>query len=137
MARGSYIYTKTVNAIEMTKAILAGQFLQSTSAFDNARIKVLGMIGRVGSKDIDLNNKVVRMIMAAIKSEFINDYASGLRPDNPTYMRDLVSESEEELSYRLDAGSKTLKISGNKYPLTSYIGGNAEITFTAAKSDKM
>lgn len=134
MAQDSYIETKTRNAISMTKNILKGQFLQSTKAFDTATAYILDQIGRKGSKDADLNNKVARIIMAAIKSEFINDYASRIRKDNPTYIRDLVSESEETFEYTQAPGDKAIVLqSASKYDLESYINGRAYVTFKAPK----
>ena len=134
MAMESYIETKTRNAIKMTENILKGQFLQATPAFNNAVQYILSSIGRGGSKDVDLNNKVARIIMAAVKSEFINDYATKLRPDNPTYIRDLVSESEETFEFSQVSGQNGISLKSNSnYNLSSYIGGRAFVTFDAAK----
>lgn len=134
MARDSYILTKTRNAIAMTKSILKGQFLQATKAFDVATWHILKEIGRSDSKNVDLNNKIAKIIMAAIKSEFINDYAKKIRPNNPSYIRDLVSESEETFEYSQSGSSKEIVLSGeSNYDLHSYVGGRALITFTATK----
>lgn len=138
MARESYIQTKTNNAIQMTKNILKGQFLQATRAFDRAIHDILSYIGRSGSKNVDLNNKIAKVIMASIKSEFINEYASGLHPNNPTFIRDLVSESQEEFEAMQAAGHNVISLRSNsKYDLTSYVGGNATIIFNAEKSNKL
>ena len=134
MARESYIETKTINAIKMTENILKGQFLQATPAFNDAISSILSAICRSGSKDVDLNNKISRIIMAAVKSEFINDYAAKLCPNNPTYIRDLVSESEETFEFSQQSGQKNISLkSRSNYNLSSYVGGRAFITFDAAK----
>lgn len=138
MARDSYILTKTRNAISMTKNVLKGQFLQATNAFDKATSDILREIGRPNSKSADLNSKIARAIMASVKSEFINNYAKELHPDNPTFIRDLVSESREEFEGMQAAGHKEISIRGkSNYSLTSYIGGTATITFNSEKSDKL
>lgn len=138
MVRDSYILTKTRNAISMTKNVLKGQFLQATNAFDKATSDVLREIGRPNSKSADLNSKIVRAIMASVKSEFINNYAKELHPDNPTFIRDLVSESREEFEGMQAAGHKEISIRGkSNYSLTSYIGGTVTITFNSEKSDKL
>ena len=133
MARDSYILTKTRNAISMTKSILKGQFLQATKAFDTATWHILKEIGRSDSKNVDLNNKIAKIIMAAIKSEFINDYAKKIRPNNPDYIRDLVSESEETFEYSQSADSKQIYLqSESNHDISRYIGGHAYISFDAA-----
>lgn len=139
MARDSYILTKTRNAIAMTRNILKGQFLQATPAFDDAIKYVLRQIGRSDSKDVELNNKIARIIMSAIKSEFINDYAEKIRPNNPSYIHDLVSESEEEFSYSQVKGSNEILLSSrSKYDISSYAqGGTAIVTFVAENNDKL
>lgn len=138
MANMSYINTKTENAIQMTKNILKGQFLQSTNAFDTAMRQILSAIGRNDSKDVKLRGKISRIITAAVESEFFNQYAEELRPNNPNYIRDLVSESEEEFTGNQVAGEKSIKLNSySNYDLTSYIGGTATITFNAAKSDAL
>ena len=139
MADKSYIGTKTKNAIAITKSILQGQFLQSTDGFDNARRIVLNKIGRPGSKDLALNNKVVQIIMAAIKSDFINMYAETLAQNNPTYIRDLVNESfEENLGYQLEKGSSEMVLSNDmKYKPSSYIGGRVIFGIVGPKNDKI
>lgn len=138
MARDSYILTKTRNAISMTKNVLKGQFLQATNAFDKATSSILREIGRPNSKSADLNSKIARAIMASVKSEFINNYAKELHPDNPTFIRDLVSESREEFEGMQAAGHKEISIRGkSNYSLTSYIGGTATIMFNSEKSDKL
>ena len=139
MADNSYIATKTRNAIAITKSILSGQFLQSTDGFDNARMVVLNKIGRSGSKDLALNNKIVQILMAAIKSEFINSYAKTLQPNNPTYIRDLVNESfEQGIGYQMEQGSTEMKLSNDmKYKPSSYIGGRIVFNINAAKNDNL
>lgn len=138
MANSSYINTKTENAIQMTKNVLKGQFLQSTNAFDTAMRQILSAISRTESKDVKLRSKISRIITAAVESEFFNQYAEELRPNNPNYIRDLVSESEEEFTYSQAAGEKSIKLNSySNYDLTSYIGGTATITFNGTKSDAL
>lgn len=130
LAKQSYVELKTINAISMTKNILKGQFLQSTNAFDVAIQQVLGMIGKKNSLSVDLWNTISRAIMASIKSEFINQYACDLPQYHNTYIHDLVSESNETLTYTQKKGSNRIKITGsNKYPLRSYINKQATASF--------
>lgn len=130
LAEDSYISLKTLNAISMTKNILKGQFLEATNGFDNAVRNILHMIAKGDSKNVDLHKAISRAIAASIKSEFFNSYAKQLRPDNPTYLRDLVSESEEHLEYTQSAQSNRIKVVGEpKYNLKSYIGGTVVVSF--------
>lgn len=139
MAMDSYIHTKTVNAISMTKSILSDQFVQSTQGFLDSMSKVLSDIGRQGSRDLKLNNKIAQILMAAIKSEIINDYAKRLRPNNPTYIRDLVSESREEnIPFELPQGSFEISLGSQlKYKPSSYIGGRVAIQIPTTPNDKL
>ena len=130
MAEESYILLKTDNAISMTKAILKDQFLQSSNAFDNAIPVVLKMIGKPESKSADLWTSIANTLSAAVKSEFINNYAKKLPQYSSTYMRDLISESEDDLEFTQEANSNRLKVVGNpKYDLKSYIGGAVTMKF--------
>ena len=139
MANGSYLATKTINAINMTQDILKGHFLQATAGFNNAKNIMLNLIGRGGSKDLKLNNKVCQAIMAAIKSQFINDYAKRTNKNNPTYIRDLVSESfEENLEYEMEQGSNEMLLSNDmKYKPSSYIGGMVTLSFISKRNDDL
>lgn len=130
LAGHSYIETKTLNAISMTKNILKGQFLQSTNGFNNAIRRVLEMIGSPDSINETLWDNITRGITASIKSEFINEYAKSLPQYNNTYMHDLVSESEEDLEYTQAAGSNRLKVQGTpKYNLKTYIRKPITLSF--------
>lgn len=137
MADRSYIGFKTRAAINITADILKGHFLQATTGFNNARLAILNMIGRTGSKDLKLNNKITYAISAAIKSQIINSYAEERNPNNPTYIRDLVSESfEENLQYHIDQGSNEIQLSNDmKYKPSSYLGGTIYINVEAATVD--
>ncbi len=136
LAEHSYIETKTVNAISMTKNILKGQFLQSTNGFDNAVHRILDMIGNPDSISVTLWDSITKGITASIKSEFINEYAKSLPQYNATYMRDLVSESEEDLEYTQAAGSNRLKvISTPKYNLKTYIRKPIRLMFQYGGKD--
>lgn len=131
MAEESYIRLKTDNAISMTKAILKDQFLQSSNAFDNAIQVVLNMIQRPDSKSVDLWTDIANILSASVKSEFIvNQYAKTLPQYNSTYIRDLISESEDDLEFTQEVNSNRLKVVGNpKYDLKSYIGGAVTMKF--------
>lgn len=130
LAKQSYIELKTINAISMTENILKGQFLQATNAFKNAMQQVLNMIGKSDSLSVDLWNIISQAISASIKSEYINEYAKSIRPNNSTYIHDLVSESEEELQYTQSAGTNRIKLeSKTKYPLETYLHKRAYVTF--------
>lgn len=130
LSKQSYIELKTINAISMTENILKGQFLQATNAFKNAIQVVLNMIGKGDSLSVDLWNEVSHAIMASIKSEYINQYAKNLRPNNPTYIHDLVSESEENLEYTQTAGTNRIKLVGKpKYDIKSYIHKKVYVSF--------
>ena len=130
LAKQSYIELKTINAISMTENILKGQFLQSTNAFKNAIQVVLNMIGKGDSLSVDLWNEVSHAIMASIKSEYINQYARALRPNNSTYIHDLVSESEENLEYTQVGKTNRIKLIGEpKYDIRTYMHKPVHVSF--------
>ena len=138
MAKDSYIQTKTENAISTTKAILNGQFLQATNAFDKATEDMLTMIGKPASSSVDLRSKIAKILMAMVKSQFINQYAKDLHPNNPNFIHDLVSESSEEFTGTSVANNNYIMLNeSSNYDLRSYIGGTATFTFNGAKSDAM
>ena len=138
MVNGSYLLTKTTNAVSMTRDILKGQFLEATLAFYDAVRYVLAAIGRGSSKDVNLRNRIGRLIMSSIKSEFINDYAKRMHPENQMFIKDLVTESEEQFEYSQEAGSNSLRLnSSSNYDLKSYVGGNAYVTFNGAKNENI
>ena len=138
MAEESYIRLKTDNAISMTKAILKDQFLQSSNAFDNAIQVVLNMIQRPDSKSVDLWTDIANILSASVKSEFIvNQYAKTLPQYNSTYIRDLISESEDDLEFTQEVNSNRLKVVGNpKYDLKTYIGGAVTMKFVQDGEDR-
>lgn len=130
LAKQSYIELKTINAISMTENILKGQFLQSTNAFKNAMQIVLNMIGKGDSLSVDLWNEVSHAIMASIKSEYINQYAKDLKPNNSTYIHDLVSESEENLEYTQVGHTNRIKLIGEpKYDIRTYMHKPVHVSF--------
>lgn len=130
LAKQSYIELKTINAISMTENILKGQFLQSTNAFKNAIQVILNMIGKGDSLSVDLWNEVSHAIMASIKSEYINQYAKALRPNNSTYIHDLVSESEENLEYTQVGKTNRIKLVGEpKYGIRTYMHKPVHVSF--------
>lgn len=139
MANDSYLAAKTFGAINIVQSIFSRQFIQSTPGFNNARNLTLNLIGRHGSKDIKLNNKIVQALTAAIKSQFINRYAYGKNKTNPTYIRDLVCESfETDLSFEMEPGSNNATLSNDmKYKPSSYIGGRVYFSFQADYTDKV
>jgi len=93
MENDSYIATKTENAISLTKDILQSQFIQSTPAFQGSLDKILKAVGREESLSVNLVNKAVNALSAAVKSKFFTDTYVPSITTIPSYMHDLVSES--------------------------------------------
>lgn len=89
------------------------------------------MIQRPDSKSVDLWTDIANILSASVKSEFIvNCYAKKLPQYNPTYVRDLISESEDDLEFTQEVNSNRLKVVGNpKYDLKTYIGGAVTMKF--------
>jgi hypothetical protein len=93
MENDSYISTKTDNAIGLTRDILQSQFIQSTPAFQGSLDEILKAIGREESLSVNLVNKAVNALSAAVKSKFFTDTYVPSITTIPSYMHDLVSES--------------------------------------------
>lgn len=116
----SYIGTKTRNAISLTKAVLGEQFMSSTTGFIQMLRQLNTMAGNT-SLSVSFVQSAQKALSAAIKSEFFNDYASRIS-DNPRYMHDLVNSSTEDLEFSYDSSTNSMKITGNKHSLKSYVG---------------
>lgn len=116
----SYIGTKTRNAISLTKVILGGQFMSSTTGFIQMLRQLNTMAGNT-SLSVSFVQSAQKALSAAIKSQFFNDYASRIS-DNPRYMHDLVNSSSEDLEFFYDASTNSMSITGNKHSLKSYVG---------------
>lgn len=116
----SYVGTKTRNAIALTKVILGGQFMSSTTGFIQMLRQLNTMAGNT-SLSVSFVQSAQKALSAAIKSEFFNDYASRIS-DNPRYMHDLVNSSSEDLEFSYDASTNSISITGNKHSLKSYVG---------------
>lgn len=120
LAEHSYVGTKTRNAISLTKVILGGQFMSSTTGFIQMLRQLNTMAGNT-SLSVSFVQSAQKALSAAIKSEFFNDYASRIS-DNPRYMHDLVNSSSEDLEFSYDASTNSMSITGNKHSLKSYVG---------------
>lgn len=116
----SYVGTKTRNAISLTKVILGGQFMSSTTGFIQMLRQLNTMVGNT-SLSVSFVQSAQKALSAAIKSQFFNDYASRIS-DNPRYMHDLVNSSSEDLEFSYDASTNSMSITGNKHSLKSYVG---------------
>lgn len=116
----SYVGTKTRNAIALTKVILRGQFMSSTTGFIQMLRQLNTMAGNT-SLSVSFVQSAQKALSAAIKSKFFNDYASRIS-DNPRYMHDLVNSSSEDLEFSYDASTNSMSITGNKHSLKSYVG---------------
>lgn len=116
----SYVGTKTRNAISLTKVILVGQFMSSTTGFIQMLRQLNTMAGNT-SLSVSFVQSAQKALSAAIKSQFFNDYASRIS-DNPRYMHDLVNSSSEDLEFSYDASTNRMSITGNKHSLKSYVG---------------
>ena len=124
MQNDSYIATKTQNAIESTRGILQNQFIQSTPAFQGSIDKILMAIGREDSLSVSLVSKVVSALSAAVKSKFFTDTYVPAITNNPSYMHDLVSESQEYMQFKVNQQGNAVSLQGTpKYDLQSYCGG--------------
>lgn len=116
----SYVGTKTINAISLTKVILGGQFMSSTTGFIQMLRQLNTMVGNT-SLSVSFVQSAQKALSAAIKSQFFNDYVSRIS-DNPRYMHDLVNSSSEDLEFSYDASTNSMSITGNKHSLKSYVG---------------
>ena len=116
----SYVGTKTRNAISLTKVVLGQQFMSSTTGFIQMLRQLNTMAGNT-SLSVSFVQSAQKALSAAIKSEFFNDYASRIS-DNPRYMHDLVNSSTEDLEFSYDSSTNSMKITGNKHSLKSYVG---------------
>lgn len=116
----SYVGTKTRNAISLTKVILGGQFMSSTTGFIQMLRQLNTMAGNT-SLSVSFVQSAQKALSAAIKSQFFNDYVSRIS-DNPRYMHDLVNSSSEDLEFSYDASTNSMLITGNKHSLKSYVG---------------
>ena len=116
----SYVGTKTRNAISLTKVILGGQFMSSTTGFIQMLRQLNTMAGNT-SLSVSFVQSAQKALSAAIKSQFFNDYVSRIS-DNPRYMHDLVNSSSEDLEFSYDASANSMSITGNKHSLKSYVG---------------
>ena len=124
MQNKSYIATKTDNAIGATKDILRSQFIQSTPAFQGSIDKMLKAIGREDSLSVSLVTKAVNALSAAVKSKFFVDTYVPAITDIPSYMHDLVSESQEYLSFKISKPGYEIELVGDPtYNLKSYCNG--------------
>lgn len=116
----SYVGTKTRNAISLTKVILGGQFMSSTTGFIQMLRQLNTMAGNT-SLSVSFVQSAQKALSAAIKSQFFNDYVSRIS-DNPRYMHDLVNSSSEDLEFSYDASTNSMSVTGNKHSLKSYVG---------------
>lgn len=116
----SYVGTKTRNAISLTKVILGGQFMSSTTGFIQMLRQLNTMAGNT-SLSVSFVQSAQKALSAAIKSQFFNDYVSRIS-DNPRYMHDLVNSSSEDLEFSYDASTNSMSITDNKHSLKSYVG---------------
>lgn len=116
----SYVGTKTRNAISLTKVILGGQFMSSTTGFIQMLRQLNTMAGNT-SLSVSFVQSAQKALSAAIKSQFFNDYVSRIS-DNTRYMHDLVNSSSEDLEFSYDASTNSMSITGNKHSLKSYVG---------------
>lgn len=116
----SYVGTKTRNAISLTKVILGGQFMSSTTGFIQMLRQLNTMAGNT-LLSVSFVQSAQKALSAAIKSQFFNDYVSRIS-DNPRYMHDLVNSSSEDLEFSYDASTNSMSITGNKHSLKSYVG---------------
>lgn len=124
MQNDSYIATKTENAINSTRGILQSQFIQSTPSFQGTVDKILTAIGREDSLSVPLVTKVVNALSAAVKSQFFTDTYVPAITNIPSYMHDLVSESQEYLDFKITKQGTVIELGGNpKYNLQSYCNG--------------
>lgn len=115
----SYVGTKTRNAISLTKVILGGQFMSSTTGFIQMLRQLNTMAGNT-SLSVSFVQSAQKALSAAIKSQFFNDYVSRIS-DNPRYMHDLVNSSSEDVEFSYDASTNSMSITGNKHSLKSYV----------------
>lgn len=116
----SYVGKKTRNAISLTKVILGGQFMSSTTGFIQM-LRQLNIMAGNKSLSVAFVQSAQKALSAAIKSQFFNDYVSRIS-DNPRYMHDLVNSSSEDLEFSYDASTNSMSITGNKHSLKSYVG---------------
>ena len=124
MQNDSYIATKTENAIGSTRSILQSQFIQSTPAFQGTVDKILKAVGREESLSVPLVTKVVNALSAAVKSQFFVDTYVPAISDNPNYLHDLVSESQEYLDFKVSQNGTVVEIVGKPiHNLRSYCNG--------------
>ena len=130
MMEDSYIAKKTQNAIGSIRDILKGQFIQSTPAFLGSLDRILNSIGRTESLSPTLVKKVADALSAAIKSKFFTDEYVPSITDNPHFIHDLISESQEELEFTIKTNGNVIELSGNKHhDLRSYVGGTAQFMY--------
>lgn len=128
MKNDSYIGVKTENAISSVRDILSGQFIQSTPAFLGSVDRILNSIGRTESLSAPLVTKVANALSAAIKSQFFNDEYVPSISNNPNFMHDLVSESQEMLDFVANEEGNVIKVTGNMYhDLISYNNGGIQL----------
>lgn len=118
----SYIQTKTSNAIESVRDILGNQFIQGTPAFLGSVDRILNSIGRSQSLSASLVSKVSNALSAAIKSKFFTDEYVPSISNNPNFIHDLVSTSQETVDFTVQQQGNLVKLSGTRYHnLQSYI----------------
>lgn len=121
MLHDSYIYTKTINAIDCVRDILGPQFIESTPAFLGSTKKILKAIGRTESLSSQLVLKISNALSAAIKSKFFNEEYIPSITNNPNFVHDLVSESTEFVDFKIYKKGNAVVVSGNRfYDLMSY-----------------
>lgn len=124
MQKDSYIQTKTENAISSTRDILQSQFIQSTQAFQGSVDKILKAVGREDSLSVNLVTKAVNALSAAVKSKFFTDTYVPSITSIPSYMHDLVSESQEYMDFNVSSNGQVVELKGTpKYDLQSYCNG--------------
>jgi len=108
----SYIATKTENGINSVIDILSSQFIQSSTAFLGSVDKILKSIGRAESLSANLVKSVSDALSAAVKSKFfVDEYVPSIS-NNPNFIHDLVSESQEVVEFNIPKQGNAIQVSG-------------------------
>lgn len=130
MQTKSYIGTKTENGINSVQDILSSQFMQSSPAFLGSVDKILTAIGRSESLSVSLVKSISDALSAAIKSQFfVDEYVPSIS-NNPNFIRDLVSESQERVEFKVNKQGNAIQISGEMFhTLQSYYGGRIQLSY--------
>ena len=126
----SYIATKTKNGINSVIDILSSQFIQSSTAFLGSVDKILKSIGRAESLSANLVKSVSDALSAAVKSKFfVDEYVPSIS-NNPNFIHDLVSESQEVVEFNIPKQGNAIQVSGQMmHALQSYNFGKIQLSY--------